>query len=98
MRPAIRIDEQVRKLVQGGYDTSLRILEERSEAMVRIAETLLEREILDGNEVMQLINGQALPPSSSSGPKDSEDHTQQVLRPAPDAARRIPGLEGPQPA
>jgi cell division protease FtsH len=96
---AIKIDEQVRKLVQGGYDTSLRILEERSEAMVRIAETLLEREILDGNEVMQLINGQALPPSSSSGPKDSEDHTQQVLRPAPDAGRRVPGLEGgPQPA
>jgi cell division protease FtsH len=95
---AIKIDEQVRKLVQGGYDTSLRILEERSEAMVRIAESLLEREILDGNEVMQLINGQTLPPSSSSGPKDSEDHTQQVLRPAPDAGRRIPGLEGPQPA
>jgi hypothetical protein len=48
---------------------------------------------------MQLINGQALPPSSSSGPKDSEDHTQQVLRPAPDAGRRLPGLEGgPQPA
>ena len=94
---AIKIDEQVRKLVQGGYDTALRILEERSDAMVRIAETLLEREILDGNEVMQLINGQALPPSSS-GPKDSEDHTQQVLRPAPDAGRRIPGLEGPQPA
>ena len=69
--------------------------------MVRIAETLLEREILDGNEVMQLINGQSLPPASSSGPKDSEDHTQQVLRPAPDAGRRLPGLsegERPQPA
>jgi cell division protease FtsH len=96
---AIRIDEQVRKLVQGGYDTSLRILEQHSEAMIRIAETLLEREILDGNEVMQLINGQTLPPASSAGPKDSEDHTQQVLRPAPDGSRRVPGLEGgPQPA
>jgi cell division protease FtsH len=97
---ALRIDEQVRKLVQGGYDTSLKILEERSEAMVRIAEALLEREILDGNEVTALINGEQLPPSSSSGSKDSEDHTQQVLRPA-DTGRRIPGLnegERPQPA
>ena len=56
---AIRIDEQVKKLVQGGYDTASGIIEERSEALVKIAETLLEREILDGNEVMQIINGRA---------------------------------------
>jgi cell division protease FtsH len=94
---AIRIDEQVKKLVQGGYDTAAQILDERSEAMVRIAETLLEREILDGNEVMQIINGQPLAPIS--GQKDSEDHTQQVLR--PEGGRRVPGLsegERPQPA
>ncbi len=96
---AIRIDEQVRKLVQGGYDTAARILEEKSEAMVKIAEMLLEREILDGNEVMQIINGQPLAPLPSSGSKDSEDHTQQVLR--PEGGRRVTGLsegERPQPA
>jgi cell division protease FtsH len=95
---AIRIDEQVRKLVQGGYDTASAIIQERSEALVKIAETLLEREILDGNEVMQIINGQTLPPVPASG-KDSEDHTQQVLR--PDGGRRAPGFsegERPQPA
>jgi cell division protease FtsH len=94
---AIRIDEQVKKLVQGGYDTAAKILDERSEAMVKIAETLLEREILDGNEVMQIINGHPLPPIAGS--KDSEDHTQQVLR--PEGGRRVPGLsegERPQPA
>ncbi|HEY1343295.1 MAG TPA: ATP-dependent zinc metalloprotease FtsH, partial [Bryobacteraceae bacterium] len=94
---AIRIDEQVKKLVTGGYNTAAKILEERSEALVKIAETLLEREILDGNEVMQIINGQPLAPLS--GPKDSEDHTQQVLR--PEGGRRLPGLsegERPQPA
>ena len=96
---AIRIDEQVKKLVQGGYDQAARIIDERSEALVRIAETLLEREILDGNEVMQLINGQALPPLPASGSKDTEDHSQQVLRPEP--GRRSPGFsegERPQPA
>jgi len=96
---AIRIDEQVKKLVQGGYDQAARIIDERSEALVRIAETLLEREILDGNEVMQLINGQTLPPLPVSGSKDAEDHSQQVLRPEP--GRRAPGFsegERPQPA
>jgi cell division protease FtsH len=94
---AIRIDEQVKKLVQGGYDTSAKILDERSQALIQIAETLLEREILDGNEVMQIISGQQLPPMISSGSKDSEDHTQQVIR--PDGGRRLPGLsEGERPA
>ena len=65
---------------------------------MKIAETLLEREILDGNEVMQIINGEPLAPIKPGG-KDAEDHTQQVLR--PEGGRRVPGLsegERPQPA
>jgi cell division protease FtsH len=96
---AIRIDEQVKKLVQGGYDQAAAIIDERSEALVRIAEALLVREILDGNEVMQIIKGEQLPPMPSSGSKDTEDHTQQVLR--PEGGRRAPGFnegERPQPA
>jgi cell division protease FtsH len=92
---AIRIDEQVKKLVSGGYDTAAQILDERSDALIKIAETLLEREILDGNEVMQIIKGMPLNPPS--GPKDSEDHSQQVLR--PDVSRLLPGLaDGERPA
>jgi cell division protease FtsH len=96
---AIRIDEQVKKLVTGGYDTAAAIIEERSEALVRIAETLLEREILDGNEVMQLIRGESVALAQPSSPRGPEDRTQQVLR--PEGGRRLPGLsegERPQPA
>ena len=69
----------------------------------RLTQELLDagrsaREILDGAEVMQLINGETLaplPPSSSG--KDAADHTQQVLR--PEGGRRVPGLnEGERPA
>jgi len=97
---AIRIDEQVKKLVQGCYDTAAAIIDERAEALAKIAETLLEREILDGDEVMQIIKGQTLAPfAASGGGKDAEEHVQQVLR--PEAGRRVPGLsegEHPQPA
>jgi len=96
---AIRIDEQVKKFVQGGYDTAAEIIEKNSDALVKIAEMLLEREILDGAEVLSLIKGETLPPRSSDGGKDAEDHTQQVIR--PETGRRIPGLsegERPQPA
>ncbi len=95
---AIRIDEQVKKFVQGGYDTAAEILDKHSDALVRIAETLLEREILDGSEVMAIIRGENLPPKADGG-KDAEDHTQQVIR--PEGGRRLPGLsegERPQPA
>jgi cell division protease FtsH len=94
---AIRIDEQVKKLVQGGYDTARNIIEERSEALENIAKALLEREILEGGEIMQIIKG--LPLAPSNGPKDTSDQTQQVLR--PEGGRRVPGLsegERPQPA
>jgi cell division protease FtsH len=88
---AIRIDEQVKKLVQGGYDTAAAILDKYTEALVKIAEALLVREILDGSEVLQIINGQTLEP------KPAKDDTQQVIR--PEGGRRVPGLsEGERPA
>jgi cell division protease FtsH len=96
---AIRIDEQVKKFVQGGYDTAAEIIGKHSDALVKIAEMLLEREILDGAEVLSLIRGEILPPRQKDGGKDSEDHTQQVIR--PESGRRVPGLsegERPQPA
>jgi len=94
---AIKIDEQVRKLVETAYQRAQDIIEENSEALVRIAETLLEREVLEGSEVKQLIEGVALaqPDSRSKG---GDGATQQVIRPE---GRRLPGLsqgERPQPA
>ena len=97
---AIRIDEQVKKLVQQGYDRARKIIDEHAEAMVRIALALLEREVLDGAEVRQLIAGEtlaALPtPVKRSPPPD--DGAQQVSKPEP--PRMVPGMleGGPQPA
>ncbi|MBZ5591541.1 MAG: ATP-dependent zinc metalloprotease FtsH [Acidobacteriia bacterium] len=93
---AIKIDEQVKKLVQNGYDRARKVIEERSDALVRVAEALLEREVLDGAEVKQIIEGIPLSPRAAKS-KDSEDHSQQVLR--PEGGRRLPGLsEGERPA
>jgi cell division protease FtsH len=94
---AIRIDEQVKKLVQDGYDRARKVIEEKSDALERIALALLEREVLDGSEVHQLIAGEPLaavqPPTKPEG-----GETQQVIK--PEVPRRIPGMleGGPQPA
>ncbi len=93
---AIRIDEQVRKFVEDGYKLARSVIEEKAEAMVRIAEALLEREVLDGAEVRALIDGKTLP-ALRPAPPTGTDGTQQVLR--PEGGRRAPGLlDGPQPA
>jgi cell division protease FtsH len=94
---AIRIDEQVKKLVEAGYQRAKGIITEHSAALERIALALLEREVLDGSEVMQLIDGQTLraivPPTPPS-----DGSPQQVIK--PEAPRRAPGMleGGPQPA
>jgi cell division protease FtsH len=94
---AIRIDEEVRRLVKQGYDRAKAIIEKHSDALVRIAEALLEREVLDGNEVMQLIRGEELPPLTVQG--GETDGRQKVIKPQP-GVKVPPLLEGerPQPA
>jgi cell division protease FtsH len=98
---AIKIDMQVRKLVEDGYSTAKKIIQEHSSAVVRIAEALLEREVLDGAEVLDLINGKTLPKlavvpkTTSSTPNDGgtviAPHTTPSLPP-------MIGGESPQPA
>jgi cell division protease FtsH len=94
---AIRIDEQVKQFVQEGYDRATRIIEEHSDAVDRIAAALLEREILDGGEVKQLIEGQTLAKYQPPTP-GGDGRPQQVI--APESTRRAPNVleGGPQPA
>ncbi len=98
---AIKIDEQVRRLVQGGYDQAYKIIKENSAALIRLAELLLVREILDGSEVKEIIGADWQSPTPPAGDPEPADSLQQVLR--PDMGRRAPlgGLadgERPQPA
>jgi cell division protease FtsH len=58
---AIEIDSEVKSIVVTGYGRARAILEAQSEALTRIAEALLEREVLDGEEIAALFRGEALP-------------------------------------
>jgi cell division protease FtsH len=96
---AIRIDEQVKKLVESGYNRAHQLIEERADALERIAMALLEREVLDGSEVKKLIDGELLGAMPAPAPQPPPaDGTQQVIK--PEGGRRVPGMleGGPQPA
>jgi cell division protease FtsH len=96
---AIKIDSHVRRLVETNYERSRQTIEQHSEALVRIAETLLEREVLDGSEIKQLIEGVPLAPLVTAPKPGGEERPQALVRPA--GGQRVPGLregERPQPA
>ena len=96
---AIRIDEEVKRIISTAYSRARTIIEERANALIIVAEALLEREVLDGGEVRTIMDGGTLPPMINNKPKDSADHTQQVIRPEGGGGRRLPGLsEGERPA
>ena len=54
------IDEEVRRIIDEGYETAKRILTERSEDLERLAQGLLEYETLTGNEITRVIAGEPL--------------------------------------
>ncbi|MBY8974873.1 ATP-dependent zinc metalloprotease FtsH [Rhodobacteraceae bacterium NNCM2] len=61
------IDSEVRRLVDTGYETAKRILTEKHDEFVRLAEGLLEYETLTGDEIQKVINGEKLDRSEDDG-------------------------------
>ncbi len=88
---AIKIDQEVRKLVDGAYDSARNILSTNPEILTKIAMALLEREVLDASEIQMIIEGKQLPSKVPPAPEEQ----QKVLKPEPG---RAPGIAGERPA
>ena len=86
---AIKIDQEVRKLVNAGYTTAREVISEGRETLERIAQALIEREVLDGSEIKLLVDGKELPKIIPPS-KPDDGGVQQVLKPEPGR----PGLKG----
>ena len=86
---AIKIDQEVRKLVNAGYTTARQVISEGRETLERIAQALIEREVLDGSEIKLLVDGKELPKIIPPS-KPDDGGVQQVLKPEPGR----PGLKG----
>ena len=97
---AIHIDAEVGSFVKTGYDVAKKVITENSDALVKIAEALLEREVLEGEEVMTLLAGGEL--QAITHPQEDEEPAvpqQEVLRPDTPQPKGVPGLsEGEQPS
>ncbi|HKV94193.1 MAG TPA: ATP-dependent zinc metalloprotease FtsH [Candidatus Angelobacter sp.] len=90
---AREIDSEVRRLVNTGYEKAKNIILEHREALTHIAQALLEREVLDANELKLILEGKQLP--ARVIPAKGDDSVQQVLKPEPG---RTPGMAPGKPS
>ena len=54
---AIAIDEEIRRIVEENYARTTAILSQHKDDLIKVSETLLERENMDGNEIKAMIFG-----------------------------------------
>jgi cell division protease FtsH len=92
---AVKIDEEVQKLVKRGYDTAKELLSANRDVLVRIALALIEREVLDAQQIKMIIEGQELP--KIVPPPKPDDGVQHVIKPDLQPGR-AKGGERPAPA
>ncbi len=90
---AIQIDKEVKRIVNGGYENAKRLLSNNRDTLERIAQALLEREVIDANEVKMLMEGKPLPekprtpPPAPAAPSTDPKVVRPELRPAPGFTR-----------
>jgi cell division protease FtsH len=81
---AIRIDHEIKRFVTSNYERAHGILDEHKPALLRIAEELLAREVLDAEQVRRIVAGEAL-----------EEHTPRNVASAQDDGSKRPAKERP---
>ena len=92
---AVDIDKEVKRIVNIAYESAKNIQNTHRDVLERIAQGLLEREVLDANEVRMLIEGKALPEKPHTPPTQPPQGapatdpkvTRPELRPAPGFTR-----------
>ena len=62
---ARQVDEEVKRILDEAHARARRLLEDNRGLLEAIAEALLDRETLDGDEIQLLIDGKTLPPLAS---------------------------------
>jgi cell division protease FtsH len=84
---ALKIDAEVRKIVTDNYNRCTVLLTEHKQRLLDIADALLAREVLDGEQIRRLAYGHPLdelvpPPAAIPAPADARDRGREKERPS----------------
>ena len=80
-KTAIEIDEEVKYIINSCMVRAIKILEDNMEMLHKLSAELLEREILDSEEINKIMHGEELPPVPKNGGKDEmPEHVKELLK------------------
>src|SRR5215469_14018299 len=66
---ALKIDQEVKRFVTGAYDRSYKLLTENKATLVKMADELLAREVLDAEQVKRIVAGLPLEDVQAAAPR-----------------------------
>jgi cell division protease FtsH len=94
---AVKIDGEVRRIVQENYQRAQDLLTHHKDALLKIADELLTREVLDGSQVKAIVQGESLEaaPVAASATAVVQDAAPGPA--APEGARPAGGVSPPLP-
>ncbi|MDT3697633.1 MAG: ATP-dependent zinc metalloprotease FtsH [Ignavibacterium sp.] len=83
-KTAIEIDEEIRNIINIAFERAVKILSENMNLLHRLSEELLEREILDAEEIDRIIRGEHLPPVQKENNQNNQteqipDHVKKLM-------------------
>ncbi len=95
---AVLIDQEVRDIVERAHEKAVELLRNNLDKLTLLANTLLERETLDGDEMDRVLRGEKLEPlpRSESGPTADAPVTPPVVSSADDG-QQLDAFGGPAP-
>ena len=94
---AIKIDQEVKKIIAEQYEYARQIITDNGEAMVRLSEALLERETLDGVQIRRVVAGLPLDDDNNSS-DDKGNSPQEEASRNPFKKTILPPITGNNPA
>ena len=99
---AIRIDQEIKRIVTENYERARDLLSSHKDELVRIAEELLIREVLDAEQVRRLAKGLSLedpmsdptpgsaPPTGTVSTSEDEAEPASIVPPVPSFDKAVP--------
>lgn len=92
---AFAIDQEVRAIIDGCYEEVRNLLLEKKDLLVRIAETLLEQEIIEADDLDAIIDGTYVPLVKTGPEQTGEVAAKPKADQRPDVAGSVPSLDRP---
>ncbi len=81
------IDNEIRVIMMKGMERAEKILNDNMDMLHKLSEELLEREILDADEIDKILKGEQLPPTRRNG--NDEDETSKSKDEIPDHVKKL---------